>query len=538
MALISSWGAKLVLISIHGIFSTVCFLWSHYLLHLSVSVSLGVSIAVFVVAVLTSLYSKFVECSIWLCLPAFSCTKFGRNVLLFLGIGVLLAGPVDNIVENAITASDSVACFSDLMGNETSGSLLSRNHTQKIEDFVEYWRNNSAEIKENVQYLRETMSAIDSYVGDANRSLDRYTEVCTGTLSTVADACNQKTGSVFDICQRQATRAYDWLRGITDVLPSVLSDRVVKGYCKVVGCSLNSNSFDEKDLQHICHKFNINSLCNSYLKPDICEPSQTFATVGKLNFYAEKLGNYVNYFDSLVSIDFHQISANTSNSTSASFRRRAATIARTSRSHLHTAQLVVRVLAIFASLSIFAMPLRCMLRVKKQRNTYSDYETESARKSLAAYRNNFERNSRLWKLQEDGARSAGSLLMVGINGALAAALFLTDSAFSLLLQYARDFSRFLIQNFAVKDVSVKVFGSGPLSLMFESLMASISSDQLTGFFEHFIICFQSPTYTEGHFIVLAVCLYAISIGSLILSKKAAIWSDRIHKNFYPEDNFY
>ncbi len=66
----------------------------------------------------------------------------------------------------------SATCF--LFQNS---ELIAQEHTDRVESVLQYWKNNSKEIKENIHIVSETMIAVESYVGDANSSLGQYQEV-------------------------------------------------------------------------------------------------------------------------------------------------------------------------------------------------------------------------------------------------------------------------------------------------------------------------------------------------------------------------
>ncbi len=101
-----------------SIFAILVYFWTFYLLNFVQRISICAAIAIWLLLVIPASYSTVIECSFCLSLPGISATKMGRNILLLMALGVLLAGPVQNMLENARRLAGAVECVSKNAGSE------------------------------------------------------------------------------------------------------------------------------------------------------------------------------------------------------------------------------------------------------------------------------------------------------------------------------------------------------------------------------------------------------------------------------------
>ncbi|XP_068586103.1 DC-STAMP domain-containing protein 2 [Cebidichthys violaceus] len=152
------------------------------------------TLAVAVLAAFGMGLSAGVRADVSVLLPSL-CSARGKNFLLFLFVSVLLAGPLNNTLENTERAAASLMCGAELAANQTQ-ELMQRAATPLFSAL-----NSIREISSNVHAAAGRVQDFIHALTDSVRHVARTLRNVLHFLVDIGDVCNAKLGSPYRKCR-------------------------------------------------------------------------------------------------------------------------------------------------------------------------------------------------------------------------------------------------------------------------------------------------------------------------------------------------
>ncbi|KAJ8042716.1 DC-STAMP domain-containing protein 2 [Holothuria leucospilota] len=162
--------------------------------------------------IITSVASLFMAVSLALtvrarCVAALMfptlCTSKGRAAIYAIIIGLLLAGPIQNIYINAEVTSQSMSCSAEMAVNHSRA--LQQASQEVLDSYVRALVNSVVKLQEAVSTVNEIFQPIDEGINLIQGGLQNVADV----LQDAATICDEIIGSAYKDCRDTLSMAYE-----------------------------------------------------------------------------------------------------------------------------------------------------------------------------------------------------------------------------------------------------------------------------------------------------------------------------------------
>ncbi|XP_071944183.1 DC-STAMP domain-containing protein 2-like [Antedon mediterranea] len=202
----------------------ILFIGLHYGLYYTEVVSVIITAASTFFIALGLAFSVRSRCIAALMAPTL-CTSRGRAAVLALTLGLLLNGPIKNIVNNGNQLSEAMTCNADVLNQHSEqiqeAALKSfDDYVENVEASLETLESIATDIQESMEPLTEGILRVNDQIENAANALTTSAETCINMLNDAYDECKIKINSVYEDCKRRLGIDINGIcapLGITDV---------------------------------------------------------------------------------------------------------------------------------------------------------------------------------------------------------------------------------------------------------------------------------------------------------------------------------
>ena len=216
--------------------SAILFASLHLRYNLALFSSLPICAGVAVAIALGSVLSLKVRCVCLLSVPTLS-TKLGQTALLAVVMGVLVGGPLANIIRNTNEASRSFACMSEMAVNQTK--IMQQEFKKAYENVADsllksfsVWIEIAADVHRIVRPVHEGLESASEFLSNLSRKASEVANLCEENMRDAYHKCVEPIRNAKSECEAKL----NWgLAKICDVLDAPL------GTCSIV-----------QNAEHVC----------------------------------------------------------------------------------------------------------------------------------------------------------------------------------------------------------------------------------------------------------------------------------------------
>ncbi|XP_071945224.1 DC-STAMP domain-containing protein 2-like [Antedon mediterranea] len=245
----------------------ILFIGLHYGLYYTEVVSVIITAASTFFIVLGLAFSVRSRCIAALMVPTL-CTSRGRAAVLALTLGLLLNGPIKNLVNNANQLTEAMTCNAEVLNMHSEqiqeAALKSfDDYVENVEASLETLESIATDIQESMEPLTEGIIRVNDQIENAADALKNSAETCVRTLNNAYDECILQINSVYEDCKSSLRIDIDLCAplGITDVFCETV--KIGTGLCQLP--TLGDDIFDiliidgiEEAVEELVDMFEVN----------------------------------------------------------------------------------------------------------------------------------------------------------------------------------------------------------------------------------------------------------------------------------------
>ncbi|XP_046561534.1 DC-STAMP domain-containing protein 2-like [Haliotis rubra] len=484
-------------------------------------------------------------------------TGKGRAAFLSIIGGLLLMGPVTNIVNNTNEVADTMACITELAYNQSQ--MLQQRLEEPLKQVQDTLLDTASRIREITDKisaafggLKQGFSAVSGGLDQAANAFQKATRVCRASYGSVFSKCANVLSGAERSCRRE-------ISSITDKLnPGSVVDKIkggLKGFIFRRKRDVESDPIKSRHTRaiadDICSVLKVGELCNGLKNIDLCSPLSLADNV--ITDGIKKILTEIRKVEGLFKFQLKNVGVVSGNANSSRSASDILDGIRTDlKEKLDVAYFVVNVINRVLSLVITLVLIQAFLYSKNYLSNLrfdNIYLTRQLKALDASRQQNkvkellpLKRHEKKKYIDSTSFRLSPSEFRTWRNGMvtvlmhvlIAALLVLFDYLFYYILYLINKHGRFEFTLSGMSKIQLKVEGSGLLTNIFKTFISGFNIEQSYDSSLDIQKCLPKPSVPDQNSLYVLLVLYFLAIAFVVLQAYGLRLRHKIAAFYYPE----
>ncbi|XP_067663683.1 DC-STAMP domain-containing protein 2-like [Haliotis asinina] len=487
-------------------------------------------------------------------------TGKGRAAFLSIIGGLLLMGPVTNIVNNTNEVADTMACITELAYNQSQ--VLQQRLEEPLKQVQDTLLNTASQITgitDDISAafggLKQAFSTVSGGLDQASNAFREATRVCRASYSSVFSKCSNVLSGAERSCRREISSVVDKLN------PGTVVDKIkggLKGFIfrrkRDVITPVESDPIKSRHtraIDDVCNVLKVGQLCDGLKNIDLCSPLSLADNV--ITDGIKKVLNEVRKVEGLFNFRLKNVGEVSGNANSSRSASEILDGIRTDlKEKLDVAYFVVNVINRVLSFVVTLVLIQACLYSRKYLSNlrFDNIYLTRQLKALDASRDEnkekrllpLKRHEKKKYIDSTSFRLSPSEFSTWRNGmvtvlmhlVIAVLLVLFDYLFYYILYLINKHGRFEFRLSGSSRIQLRVEGSGLLTNIFKAFIAGFNIEQSYDSTLDIEKCLPKPNVPDENGLYALLALYLLAIMFVVLQAYGLRLRHKIAAFYYPE----